>query len=284
MKIKHEGFWRRLTRGSRWSWSNPRFQGVLPDDLEDSVMSIESRDRLHAKQGRSTARVVFHGPGGELSVYLKRHYRLPWTDRVKALVNPSGGHTPGAAEFRHLASVRSLGVEVPEVAAAGESIGPWGRLQSFLIVAELTGRTALNEILPDLVRTIEPPEFETLKRSLIAETAEITAKLHAARVFHKDLYLCHFFLDPSWNESSTGRRLTLIDLHRLGRHHWFAERWRAKDLGQLLYSTFEVEGIEPRDRLRFWVHYQRALGLSRPRLKLRAASRKAARYAKHNRD
>ena len=282
MSTRHAGFWRRLTRGSSWSWFNPRFQGSLPPGIEGSVMEIESRDRLHAKQGRSTARVVFHGPEGEVSVYLKRHYRLPWADRLKALVNPSGAHTPGAAEFRHLARAERLGIEVPEVVAAGETIGPWGRLQSFLMVAELTGKTALNEILPEIRERLNAHEFEGLKRSVVKEMAEITARLHAARVFHKDLYLCHFFLEPA-RIGSSSQKLTLIDLHRLGEHRWLAERWRAKDLGQLLYSTEGLEGIERRDALRFWVHYQRRLKLKSPRSRLKMAVWKAARYSRHNR-
>ncbi len=98
----HEGFWRRLGQGTRWSWIGSKFQAALPADLDDVVMTLESRDRLHAKQGRSTARVVFHGPDGPLPVYLKRHYTLPWTSRLLALLHPRGGYTPGAAEFAHL--------------------------------------------------------------------------------------------------------------------------------------------------------------------------------------
>src|SRR5262249_14130972 len=145
--------------------------------------------------GRSTARVVFHGPDGPLAVYLKRHDRLPWRSGVAALVHPRGAHSPGAAEFAHLHRARALGVTVPEVVAAGERIGPWGRLQSFLMVAELAGSRELNEALPLLARRLDPRAFETLKRGLVREMASITATLHRARVFHKDLYLCHFFLD-----------------------------------------------------------------------------------------
>ena len=86
--------------------------------------------------------------------------------------------------------------------------------------------------------------------------AEITATLHRARVFHKDLYLCHFFLDMS-EPAASGGRLTLIDLHRLAEHRLTAAWWRWKDLGQLLFSTYGVAGIDDRDRLRFWAHYRR---------------------------
>src|SRR4051812_43234386 len=92
-------FWDRLRRGARWPWFDERSGAALPADLGETVMALESRDRLHAKQGRSTARVVFHGAEGPLPVYLKRHYRLPWTARLAALVHPQGAHTPGSAEL-----------------------------------------------------------------------------------------------------------------------------------------------------------------------------------------
>jgi len=273
-------FWHRLVRGSRWTWIDERFRAVLPADIDTRVMTLESRDRFHAKQGRSTARVVFHGASGPLSVYLKRHDRLPWRSRLAALIDPGGRHTPGAAEWSHLERVRALGIAVPEVVAAGERIGPWGRLQSFLMIADLVGCEPLHEAIPALVRRRDPRTFASWKRALIAAMAEITATLHRADLFHKDLYLCHFFVDPERHADEM--RLTLIDLHRLGQHPRWPERWRRKDLGQLLYSTYGVEGIDDRDRLRFWKHYRAHLGLRRLRRQARMIALKAARYHAHN--
>ena len=277
----HGSFWQRLTRGTRWSWLDPRFRAALPADLDDRVMELEARDRLHAKQGRSTARVVFHGPDGPLAVFLKRHYILPWPARLAALIDPRGQHTPGAAEFAHLKRARALGVAVPEVVAAGERIGPWGEAQSFLMVAELTGSLPLHEALPELARRLDIQAFQALKRGLAREMAAHTAALHGASVFHKDLYLCHFYLDMG-RLDQPGRRLALIDLHRLGEHRLWPDRWRWKDLGQLLFSTEGVTGVTRHDALRFFVHYRRSLALPRPRWHARMIAWKAARYLQHN--
>ena len=129
----------RLIRGTRWSWLDHRHVDALPSDLDSKVMTLESVDRHHAKQGRSTARVRFADGPSTISVYLKRHYQLPWPSRLAALVNPSGRHSPAAAEWAHLERARSLGISVPEVVAVGERVGPWGGLQSYLMVAELVG-------------------------------------------------------------------------------------------------------------------------------------------------
>jgi heptose I phosphotransferase len=302
----HGSLWQRLVCGSRWTWLAERHRAALPPDLEATVMTLESRDRLHVKQGRSTARVVFHSADGPLSVYLKRHYRLPWRAGLAALVDPRGHHSPGAAEWAHLERVRVLGIRVPEAVAAGERVGPWGALQSFLMVAELTGalplneavprlsscdrawlknsqdQPALNEAVPGLSGREDRAAFLAWKRALIAEMAAITATLHRERLFHKDLYLCHFFIDME-RVDQPGERLTLIDLHRLGEHRLWPDRWRWKDLGQLLYSTEGVAGIDDRDRLRFWMHYRRRLRPPWPRRQLRMIALKAARYRAHNR-
>jgi heptose I phosphotransferase len=278
----HGTFWDRLVRGTRWTWLADRHRAALPADLGTTVMMLETRDRLHVKQGRSTARVVFNSASGPLPVYLKRHYWLSWRARLSALVDPRGRHSPAAAEWAHLERVRSLGVAVPEVVAAGERIGPWGALQSFLMVAELTGSLPLHEAVPALADALAPAEFARAKRHLANEMAAIVAKLHGAHVFHKDLYLCHFYLDMR-RPVGDNNPLSLIDLHRLGEHRFWADRWRWKDLGQLLYSTHGVRGIDERDRSRFWAAYRKALSLSQPRWNLRMIRIKAARYLAHNR-
>jgi len=284
--VTYGSLWERLVRGVRWSWIDPRYQTALPPDLDASVMTLDSRDRLHAKQGRSTARVVFH-PGasaGPFAVYLKRHFRLPWPARLAALFDPAGRHSPAAAEWAHLQRARALGVPVPDVVATGERIGPWACLQSYLMVAELTGCRELNVALPELADELEPAAFEVLKRRLIGEMARITAALHTARVFHKDLYLCHFYLDiERLRDDPADVRLTLIDLHRLAEHRFWPDRWRWKDLGQLLYSTAGIAGIDRRDIRRFWKEYRSRVSLRAPRWQARMVQLKTAAYLEHNR-
>lgn len=304
--MSHGSLWQRWARGARWIWVNERYRGRLPEDFAVHVMSLHAPDRLHAKQGRSTARVAFRaggagepgrapvgaeGPAGRtqaprpLAVYLKRHFRLPWATRWAALLHPAGRYSPAAAEWTHLERARALGIEVPDVVAAGEQIGPHAHLQSFLMVAELTGCEALHEVLPKLAGRLDRRAFATLKRRLILELARITATLHQAGLFHKDLYLCHFFLDVDGFERD-GRhpRVILIDLHRLGRHPHWLDWWRCKDLGQLLFSTYGVAGIDDRDRRRFWRCYRRIAQPRGAEWQARLIRFRAARYARHNRN
>jgi heptose I phosphotransferase len=284
--VSRGSLWGRITRGIRWSWVNPRYRGSVPDNLDDSVMGLVATDRLHVKQGRSTGRVLFPETPGKppLSVFLKRHYRLPWLLGLAATLRPAGRYSPAAAELAHLRQTRALGVAVPAVVAVGEQIGPWGRLRSYLMVAELTGCQELHLALPELARILDPAAFAAAKRRIVPELARITAALHNAQVFHKDLYLCHFFLDRELlARDSEAVRIVLIDLHRLRKHRLGAVRWRWKDLGQLLYSTAGVEGVEDRDLLRFWMHYRRRTRLRCPRIQAQLVRLKAGRYQAHNR-
>jgi heptose I phosphotransferase len=283
--LNYGSLWERWARGVKWTWINEDYRARLPEDFDVAVMTLQSRDRFHAKQGRSTARVVLDRTDRPLAVYLKRHFQLPWLSRLAALLDPAGRHSPAAAEWTHLERVRALGIDVPDVVAAGERIGPGTVLRSFLMVAELTHCEALNELLPGLAHRLEARAFERLKRALIAEVARMTATLHIARVFHKDLYLCHIFLDPDRVEIEGGTsRLALIDLHRLAEHRLWSDWWRWKDLGQLLFSTEGVAGITDRDRLRFWKNYRRLVRIHRSRWQAKMIRLRAARYRMHNRN
>ena len=282
--MSYGSFWQRWSNGVSWTWINEQYRARLPEDLSDNVMTLDSPDRFHAKQGRSTARVVLKRADKPLAVYLKRHFRLPVFARLGALFDPGGKHSPAAAEWSHLERARALGIDVPDVVAAGERIGPRGHLKSFLMIAELAGCEAVNELLPRLAVELDSQAFGTLKRRLIAEMARITATLHAACVFHKDLYLCHFFLAQDRLDREPGiGRVSLIDLHRLKEHRLWPDWWRWKDLGQLLYSTAGVNGITDRDSLRFWRIYRQRLGIKRPRWHARIVRLRAARYLEHNR-
>ena len=81
---------------------------------------------------RSTGRVLFESAGKQLTVYLKRHYQLPrWHGLLRdavALGRLVARHA-GAGQSR---MGREQGLPVPKVVAAGEFLGPWGKLQSFL--------------------------------------------------------------------------------------------------------------------------------------------------------
>jgi heptose I phosphotransferase len=133
---------------------------------------------------------------------------------------------------------------------------------------------------------LSPQEFRHWKRGLVAEMARLARLLHDRRRFHKDLYLCHFYIhqrDLAGIPAEGWRgRVWMIDLHRLGHHPWTWRMWQWKDLAQLLYSS-EIPGISTRDQILFWRYY-RGLG---PRTRAdrwlrRCVLFKWQRYRQHN--
>jgi heptose I phosphotransferase len=276
-------FWRRLLHGVRRVHASPEMAQVAGPNWADRIMDVAVTDRLHVKQGRSIGRLVLTSEGRSLAVYLKRHYRLPRRHGLLALISPGAGRSPALQEWQHLRWAREHGLPVPDAVAGGEFIGPWGRLQSFLAVRELTGMLPLHQAIPAASARLDAVAFRRWKRGLAAELARLAAELHRRRHFHKDLYLCHFYIAeedttrlPDWRG-----RVQLIDLHRLGHHRWTWPLWLAKDLAQLWYSS-GIAGVDVRDRVAFWRAYRKANPTAAAFPGLRALIRaKAWSYRRH---
>ena len=255
-KLCVAGLWQRLAHSVRQVWHTSHWTAFAGWNWEDRAMSIPATDDFHAKEGRSTCRVIFQKNGRKLGAYLKRHSHLPWWRGWLATFFPSGGWSPAWQEWRHLHWAQSQGVPVPEPLAVAEFIGPWGKLQSFLAVEELAGMVRLHEAVPLAEAQMERRAFELWKRGLIIELARLTRLLHDRRRFHKDLYVSHFFIRRAaiGPVSDWHGRIHLIDFHRLRYHPFTWPLWQAKDLGQLLFSS-QLPGITGRDRQRFWRSY-----------------------------
>jgi len=250
-------WWQRFIHGACRFWQRPDWSVFAGPDWLDRALTLEPTDDFHAKQGRSTCRVVLQARGQKLGVYLKRHYRLPWWRGLLAAIFPEVGWSPAWQEWRHLQWAQNQGLSVPETVAAAEFIGPWCKLQSFLAIEELTDMIRLHEAIPLAATHMDRQTFAGWKRGLVSELARLTQLLHSRRRFHKDLYLSHFFIP----RSAIGRvadwrgQVYLIDFHRLRHHPVTWPLWQAKDLGQLLFSS-QLPGVTARDRVRFWRLYR----------------------------
>lgn len=264
----------------------PAFAGA---DWANTILTVPVTDRFHAKQGRSIGRwTLTNTAGNQLVVYLKRHYELPRRHGLLARLFPAAAWSPGLQEWEHLQRASAAGLPVPRAVASGEFRGPGLKLQSFLAVEELAGMLALHEAIPLAESSLKPEEFQSWKRGLTVEVARLSREMHRQRLFHKDLYLCHFYIaevDCRRVPDAWRGRVIMIDFHRLGRHRlgwsWFV----VKDLAQLLYSTDGVAGVTPRDALRFWKFY-RAGDWGQSRRPMSALRRwilwKWTRYRRHN--
>lgn len=286
-----DSLWRRLVRGARRLRQRSDWLRFAGPDWAETILDVAVTDRFNAKQGRSTGRWILRALNAResparLAVYLKRHYVLPWWQGWLATLWPARGWSPALREWDHLEWARRRGVPVPRAVAAGEYLGPWGQLRSFLAVEELAGMVPLSEAIPLAALRQDATAFRRWKRALVAEMARLTRMLHDRRCFHKDLYLCHFFIareDTRGVPAEGWRgRVHLIDLHRLAHHPRNWRVWQTKDLAQLLYSS-EIVGVDARDRLAFWRAYH-GVAASQPRASWlrRFVLFKWRRYRHHN--
>lgn len=240
--------------------------------------------RLVEKQGRCLLK--WTPPGESSAVYLKYHIEVSSLRRFAAVLWPTRGWTPATEELRNLQLARRAGVPVPEPVGAVEMVGPGLSLRGIFAVRELVGYAPLHELLYEASLSLTDREYHDYLEAVLSGVAAIAARLHGKRLFHKDLYLCHFFgrRSSSSDPVALGRSLVLIDFHRLQRHRVAYLHWQVKDLAQLGYSLKEIgaperalEGLLASyfDNLRYPRLARLAIG--------HLVRRKVARYWKHNR-
>ena len=150
------------------------------------------------------------GDGAETTVvYLKRYGGETWRDLVRRWFEDGRRAPVAEREVRVSEVLARLGVPSVTPFAWGW-LGGWGpRQQSFVMSAEVPG-VSLERWLLDRVR---PPERRHWRQkcSVIEELALLVRRLHGAGWRHRDLYLCHVFID----ERAPGFTLTLLDLARV---------------------------------------------------------------------
>ena len=143
--------------------------------------------------------------------------------------------TPAEQEVGGIQLLQGAGI--PTVPLVG-----WGVLadrRSFVIVEDLADYRPGDKILPAGGATFG---------QLLEPTADLAAKLHTANLHHRDLYLCHFFVNTA-NTANTAD-LRLIDCARVKRLPPVLTRgrWVVKDLSQFWYSTFKHPEITDAQR------------------------------------
>ncbi len=238
------------------------------------------------KRGRFIVRTSLpDADGQERPVFLKVYTCNGRWNRVKSRITSSlGKASPAQLERRNLGWAAAQGIPVPRLVTGFPEFE--SASFSVLVTEELCGMSALHTLLPRGAKTLSPAAFRKWKRELAHELARLTQLLHRSNRYHKDLYLCHFFLpdEALTDGQSIQGRLHLLDLLRLKHHRWNSRRWQVKDLAELLYSS-DLAGIETRDRLRFMHTYLGCTKLDRDgRRLIESVVKKAARYRRQNRE
>jgi len=276
--------WHHGERTFRYSSDWPAFAGA---HWEERILKEPVTDRLHIKQGRSIGRRLYFHDDYVLCVYLKRHYRLPWYLRLLALIFPHRAWSPGLREWEQLQWAARQGWPVPRVVAAGQWVGPGWRLQSFIATEELRDMVPLHEAIPAAARVLSSAEFASWKSTVLTEVARLVALFHQKYMFHKDLYLCHFYIKESYiydSNCAMKDNIYIIDLHRLKRHPWTNRWWQVKDLAQFFFSC-RIDGMTECDLHHFWLSYCKYMKINKimSKVLLKLVRLRVGSYIRHER-
>lgn len=213
--------------------------GVFAFDKAEAVGPL----KLAAYRSRTCFRLQPDGP----TVYLKRYRRPPllrqlvnWFEhRRRACTAVFDGHRTEALD--------AAGVAVPHTIAYGYEWDGLFEKRSFIMIREIPDAASLEERLPSYMADFSPAAARQ-RKTFIEQVADFVRRFHETGCRHRDLYLCHLFLD-------TNNTLHLIDLHRVFKPLVLGGRFRIKDLTQLYYSA-PGSVISRTDRLRFYRRYR----------------------------
>ena len=241
-------------------------------DSFDALMTAPGEAVLHKKGLASwRQRVVLRV--GDRRMFLKRYRDPPLREQLALRLR--GFKATAQVEWHWLQELPGLGLCGPQPVAYGCRRRAGRERQSLLLTDEVPG-TSLEKWVPDQMDRLAERKF---KARLGADLAGLVARLHAARLAHRDLYLSHVYIDEDTDGSV---RLSLIDLQRMMRPRLRWKRWMIKDLAALDYST-PAAAASAADRLRFWIRYR---GSSRlmpgDKTIIRAVARKTRRIARHS--
>ncbi|HZZ44941.1 MAG TPA: lipopolysaccharide kinase InaA family protein [Tepidisphaeraceae bacterium] len=149
------------------------------------------------------------GDGSAIRLHIKRYRAV------------TGKKSPAEMEAEGIRLLQQAGI--PTVPLVGHGRLADGR--SVIVSEDLAGYQAADKAVSEGLQI----------QQLTPGLAEMVGKLHRAGLHHRDLYLCHFFVNA-------GLELRLIDAGRVKKlpGKLTAWRWVVKDLAQLLHSMREI--------------------------------------------
>lgn len=209
--------------------------------------------------------------GGTTVVYVKRYARTDLKAQWDRIRRQSTWHSRAWWEFLQAQRLAEGYIPTPEPIGLAEEMSGWFERRSVVLLAAVDG-DAFDRVWAEAVRLGAPITRGLARHDLTVRLARFVAAFHQTGFCHRDLYLCHIFVDLDL----AGRRpphFTLIDLARTLQPCVWRMRWIIKDLSQLDSSARQI-GATRADRLRFLRAY---LGLQRGSPRVRWYARRIVR-------
>ncbi len=231
-ELKLAGRWQALTKPGlgtreRWRWELPEYEG------ETHVL------------------------------YVKRYVSAPWNSQYDRIARQTARHSRAWWEWRQCQRLAEGYVPTPRPVGAAEAMSGCIERRSVLLLESVAG-DGFDRAWRAATRQNAPVTHGRARHELTVRLGRFISAFHQSGCCHRDLYLCHVFvdLDP---QGLRPPAFALIDLARALRPRLRRLRWIIKDLAELDSSARPI-GASRTDRLRFLRAYL-GLEIGSPRLR-----------------
>ena len=228
----------------------PHLQAFFTEDPQgfQALMDVEGEVYRNVK-GRRTVRFECGGK----RFFIKAYDRIYFGEGLKSLLRLRWPLPSARQEWRGIEAFQKAAVPTMTLAGKGMRGLLPGSGSSFVVTEAVEESISLESLL-ERQESYGQPQRNRLKRHLIPILAEFSKRLHDHGINHLDFYICHFLTqDRDWASWRPAEALDVmvIDLHRVQiRRGTTPDRWRAKDLGALMFSSFDAD-LTVTDALRF---------------------------------
>jgi heptose I phosphotransferase len=228
--------------------------GTLLDEATD-VSRFTGRWKNLSKLGlggRQRWRWELQNGASDVVLYVKRYLAPPLGEQWDRIRRQCVRHSRAYWEFVQSQRLTEAYIRVPHAVGFVELMRGAFERRSAVLLERVPG-DGFDRVWLRLCGQNAPLTCGIARHDLAVRLARFIAAFHGTGFCHRDLYLCHVFvdLDP---QGARPPQFALIDLARTHRPRWRRMRWTIKDLAQLDASARQI-GATRADRWRFLLAY-----------------------------
>lgn len=208
----------------------------------ESLWNMRGESVKNIRKSRGTEKIILKNQKNAESItaYIKRYKENTVTEKIKTFFSSQPCIFDAFDEWKSILLFHKNKLNTMIPLAVGEYEG-----NTCNLTLGIENYTRASELFANFA------ESDTRrKRKLIEKIASYAERMHSAELAHQDFYLLHFFVKEDEDDE-----IYLIDLQRVIKPEKFSERWRIKDLAQLLFSSEKF--LSEKEILRFWILYCR---------------------------